>query len=178
MGHAVEKGLLLVYTGNGKGKSTAALGQALRAIGHGQRVCIVQFIKNLQTTGEVRAITTLLPELIEIHPTGTGFTWKEKDEAKLRRAAEEGWRLARDRMNSGDYQLVIFDELTYPLSYGLLDEAEVLAAIAARPPACNVVVTGRAASAALQEMADLVTEMREVKHHYKNNIAARKGIEF
>jgi len=172
-----EKGLVLIYTGDGKGKTTAALGQALRAAGHGLRVCIIQFIKGAWETGEAKALQAFA-ELIELHVTGSGFTWQAKDKEEVRQTALAGWRLARDKVLSDDFDLVVLEELTYLVTYGILAEAEVIKLLAMRPPRLHVLITGRAASAGLIAAADLVTEMREIKHPYKIGIQARKGIEW
>jgi cob(I)alamin adenosyltransferase len=173
-----KKGLILLYTGNGKGKTTAALGQTLRAAGHGFKVAIVQFIKNMDNTGEVKAAKKIFADHLEIYPMGSGFTWDAKDTEELRRAAEKGWDLAIDKINSGLYSMVILDELTYALNYGLLDQDEVLAFLEQKPEPLHIIITGRDASDKLIDLADLVTEMKEIKHPYKNGVKAVKGIEF
>ena len=173
-----KKGLILLYTGNGKGKTTAALGQVLRAAGHGYKVAIIQFIKNLENTGEIKAAKKIFADHLEIFPMGSGFTWDAKDKNELRRAAEKGWDLAREKISSGLYCMVILDELTYALNYGLLDQDEVLAYLAQKPETLHIIITGRDASDKLIDLADLVTEMKEVKHHYQEGVKATKGIEF
>jgi cob(I)alamin adenosyltransferase len=170
------RGLLIVYTGNGKGKTTAALGLALRASGQGLKVCIIQFIKGSWRTGESLALPRLA-EQIEIHTRGTGFTWTS-DPEEVARAAGEAWQLAEEKVLSGRYDLIILDELTYLLSYHLLAEQELLSLIARRPPGLHLVITGRNAGAALLAAADLVTEMREIKHPFQNGSPARRGIDF
>jgi cob(I)alamin adenosyltransferase len=174
---AAEHGLLMVNTGDGKGKSTAAMGQALRAAGHGLRVCIIQFIKGLDTTGEALALGRAFPDQIEFHVTGTGFSWQRPRE-ELAAAAAAGWRLAGEKIRSNAFDLVILDEFTYLLNGGLLGEEEALALFAARPARLHLLITGRQASPALLAAADLVTEMREVKHPYRQGGRARKGIEY
>lgn len=171
------KGLIIVNTGNGKGKTTAAFGQALRAAGQGFPVCIIQFIKGKWQTGETRLLGTC-SDLLEIHTCGTGFTWDAQDMAEVVKAARLGWEMARAKISSGLYKLVVLDELTYLLSYGIIAEEEVLAALAARPPGVNIVITGRGAGETLIAAADIVTEMREVKHCFNGGITAGKGIEF
>ena len=173
-----DKGLILIYTGNGKGKTTAALGQALRAAGHGFNITVIQFIKNQAHTGEIKAAKEILAEHLEIHPMGTGFTWDAKDPEEVRLAAVEGWKLARQKISGGKYKMVILDELTYPINYGLLDEAEVMACLKDKPAGVHIVITGRDASQKLIDLADLVTEMQEIKHPYQNGGKAIKGIEF
>ena len=172
-----EKGLLIINTGNGKGKTTAAFGQALRAAGHGAPVCIIQFVKGKWQTGESRAVESCGLD-IELHVCGTGFTWEAEDMAEVKSAALEGWELAREKIGSGRYGLVVLDELTYLVNYGVIRGDDVLAALAGRPTGVDVVITGRDAPKELVEAADLVTEMREVKHPYAKGIKARKGVEF
>ena len=173
-----DKGLILLYTGNGKGKTTAALGQALRAAGHGFNITIIQFIKNQQHTGEIKAAKEILADHLEIHPMGTGFTWNAKDPEEVRQAAVKGWELARQKIAGGRYKMVILDELTYTLNYGLVDEDEVLDFLKEKPAGVHIVITGRDASDRLIDIADLVTEMQEIKHPYQNGGKAIKGIEF
>jgi len=173
-----QKGLILLYTGNGKGKTTAALGQVLRAAGHGFKVAIIQFIKSLETTGEIKTAKKIFAEHLEIYPMGTGFTWDAKDREELRRAAKKGWSLAREKIESGNYCMVILDELTYALNYGLLDEDEVVSFLKQKPARLHIIITGRDASDKLIGLADLVTEMKEIKHPYKKGVKAMKGIEF
>lgn len=171
------KGLIMVHTGRGKGKTTAALGLALRALGHGLPVCIIQFIKGTWKYGELFSATRFA-DLLEFHVAGLGFTWKSKDEERDRQAAREGWRLAKTRIEEGSHHLVILDEFTYPLNYGMVDAQEALDFLRRKPERLHVLITGRNASPALVEIADLVTEMREVKHPYKSGVHAQKGIEF
>ena len=173
-----KKGLILLYTGNGKGKTTAALGQVLRAAGHGFKVAIVQFIKNMKNTGEIKAAKKIFADHLEIYPMGSGFTWDAKDTEELRLAAEKGWNLAREKIESGQYCMVILDELTYALNYGLLDQDEILTFLKNKPEKLHVIITGRDASDKLIDLADLVTEMKEIKHPYQKGIKATKGIEF
>ena len=173
-----QKGLILLYTGNGKGKTTAALGQVLRAAGHGFKVAFIQFIKNLENTGEIKAAKKIFAEHLEIYPMGTGFTWDAKGREELHQAAEKGWALAREKVESGEYCMVILDELTYALNYGLLDQDEVIAFLRQKPKKLHVIITGRDASEKLIALADLVTEMKEIKHPYKKGVKAMKGIEF
>lgn len=173
-----QKGLILLYTGNGKGKTTAALGQVLRAAGHGFKVAIIQFIKNLENTGEMKAARKIFAEHLEIYPMGTGFTWDAKDRDELRRAAEKGWTLAREKIASGKYCMVILDELTYALNFGLLDEDEVVAFLEQKPKNLHIIITGRDASDKLIALADLVTEIKEIKHPYSKGVKAMKGIEY
>ena len=173
----MKKGLLMVFTGDGKGKTTSALGLALRSAGHGLKVCFVQFIKGSWRYGEMVAVERFAEE-IDFHVTGRGFTWKSDDIEKDKEAAREAWALAREAMASGRYHLVVLDEFTYLLKYGMLETAPVIETLANRPDDLHVAITGRAAPPELLEAADLVTEMRAVKHPYDAGIQAQKGIEF
>lgn len=173
----MEKGLLIVYTGNGKGKTTAALGMALRAAGHDLRVLILQFIKGAWNYGELDSIKRL--GSVEIQPLGTGFTWQKENLEEDRRLAESGWQKAAVEISRGAYDMIILDELNYVLSYGLLSVNLVLDAIKRRPANLHLVVTGRNAPEELLAAADLVTEMRNIKHPYHDQgVSAQKGIEY
>lgn len=168
-------GLTIIYTGNGKGKTTASMGQVIRAVGQGLRVCVIQFIKGNWSTGEARICAGL--DGVEFHTTGNGFTW-EKGLDETKRAAEAGWKLASEKIMSGSYDLVVLDELTYLIKYQLVDEAIILDLIRKRPSHVHLVISGRAASSALIEAADLVTEMKSIKHPYASGIKAQAGIDF
>ncbi len=170
------KSLVLVNTGDGKGKTTAALGVMFRAWGRGLRVCMLQFIKTATSNyGEHRAAKKLG---IEIMPLGGGFTWLSKDIERDKALARELWERARERIASGDYDLVVLDEFTYPLIYGWLPLDDVINALRRRPEHVSVIITGRDAPAALIDFADTVTEMREVKHPYQKGITALAGIDY
>lgn len=171
------KGLLMVHTGHGKGKTTAALGLAFRALGHGLPVCIIQFIKGTWKYGELYSAKRFT-DLLEFHVAGEGFTWKSKDIERDRQAAREGWGLAKAKMEEGFHHLVILDEFTYAMNYGMLDDGEVIAFLRQKPKGLHVLVTGRNAPAALVEIADLVTDMREMKHPFRSGVTAQKGVEF
>lgn len=173
----MKKGLLMVFTGNGKGKTTSALGLAMRSAGHGLRVCFIQFIKGSWTYGELKAVKRF-EDLIDFYVMGRGFTRKSDDPEKDRAAAREAWAFAREVMASEKYHLVVLDEFTYLLHYGVIDPEEVLAELKKRPKDVNVAVTGRNAPFVLTESADLVTEMAAVRHPLQAGIKARKGIEF
>ena len=173
----IEKGLLMVHTGPGKGKSTAAFGLALRMVGRGRPVGVVQFIKGVWSTGERDAFAPF-GELVEWHAMGEGFTWETQDRARDVAAADRAWQRATEMMQRPGLGLLVLDELNIALRYGYLDEAVVLAGLAARPPALHVVVTGRNARPALIAAADLVTEMTLVKHHFAAGVRAQEGIEF
>ncbi len=172
-----EKGLLIVYTGPGKGKTTAAFGMALRAIGHGIRSGIVQFIKGAQDSAE-RAVLSRF-ENVDFQTLGEGFTWQTQDRERDIAAAERGWAEAERMIGDPGYDLVILDELNLVLKYGYLDLTQVLATFSARRPELHIVVTGRNAPEALVEQADLVSEIRAIKHPYREQgVKAQRGIEF
>ena len=171
------RGLVLLHTGNGKGKSTAAFGQALRAAGQGLKVCIVQFIKAQSQTGEGKAFQALA-DRVEFHVKGSGFTWQQKDKDALVRVAREAFAFAREKIMSGAFDMVVLDELTYLVKYGMVSEEDVLDLIRCRPPGLHLVITGRDAGAKLIEAADLVSEVRLIKHPYDAGIMAQKGIEY
>ena len=172
-----ERGLLIVHTGAGKGKSTAAFGMVLRCIGHGMRVGIVQFVKGAWATGE-RDVLARFPDLVTCRAMGEGFTWDTQDRARDIAAARAAWELARQMIADPGYRLVVLDELNIVLRYDYLPLDEVVAALKAKPRDLHVVVTGRNAPAALIEAADLVTEMTLVKHPFRAGVKAQPGIEF
>lgn len=173
----IEKGLLIVHTGKGKGKSTAAFGLAARAVGNGLKVGVVQFVKGVWKTGE-REVFARFPDLIEIRAMGEGFTWETQDRARDIAAAEAAWELSEAMMADPSNAMVILDELNIVLRYGYLDLDRVLAALANRREDLHVVVTGRNARPELIEVADLVTEMTLVKHPFRAGVKAQIGIEF
>lgn len=172
-----ERGLLIVHTGAGKGKSTAAFGMVLRCIGHGMRVGIVQFVKGAWHTGE-RDVLARFPELVTCRAMGEGFTWDTQDRARDIAAARAAWDIAQAMIADPSYRLVLLDELNIVLRYGYLPLGEVLAALTAKPRDLHVVVTGRNAPPELIEAADLVTEMNLVKHPFRAGVKAQKGVEF
>jgi cob(I)alamin adenosyltransferase len=172
-----EKGLLIVHTGPGKGKSTAAFGMAVRAMGHGMKVGIVQFVKGAMTTGE-RAIFDAFPDLVEFRPMGEGFTWDTQDRARDIAVTRTAWEEVKRMIADPDYAMVIADELNIVLRYDYLPVEEVLEAAAGRAPMKHLVITGRNAPPSLIEAADLVTEMTQVKHPFRGGIKAQAGIEF
>ncbi|GJD50928.1 Corrinoid adenosyltransferase [Methylobacterium crusticola] len=176
-GKTIEKGLLIVHTGPGKGKSTAAFGLMLRALGRGWRVGVVQFIKGAWETGERLALGPF-GDRVAWHAMGEGFTWETQDRARDVAAAEAAWARARALMADESVRLVILDELNIALRYDYLPLAEVVAALAGRRPDLHVVVTGRNAKPELLAAADLVTEMTLVKHHFAAGVKAQEGIEF
>jgi cob(I)alamin adenosyltransferase len=170
-----EKGLLLVLTGNGKGKSSSAFGMVARALGHGMRVGVAQFIKGRSDTGE-EAFLGRQPG-VEWHVLGEGFTWDTQNLARDIATAQAGWAVAQRMLADPALDLVVLDELTYLFSYGWLDTQAALADIAARPPMQHVVVTGRAAVPALIEVADTVSEIVDVKHAYRAGVKAQPGLD-
>jgi cob(I)alamin adenosyltransferase len=174
---SVEKGLLMVHTGPGKGKSTAAFGLILRTAGHGLRVGLVQFIKGAWSTGEQFALERF-EDLIDHRIMGEGFTWETQDRARDIAAAQRAWDAAKTMMADERYHLVVLDELNVVLRYDYLPVQEVIETLKTRRPGLHVLVTGRNAPQALIEAADLVTEMRPLKHHFDAGVKAQVGIEF
>lgn len=171
------KGLVAVFTGNGKGKTTAALGLAFRALGHEHRVCIIQFIKGSWKYGEMETAKKFTP-LLDFHVMGRGFTWKSDDLEKDKKVALEAWEFAKKVIEENQYSMVILDELTYLPHYKMIKEQEILSVLKNKPKEQHVVITGRYASDDLIELADLVTEMTEIKHPYNTGVKAQKGFEF
>jgi len=171
-----ERGLFLIHTGNGKGKSSAAFGLVARALGHGMNVVVIQFIKSRTDTGE-EAFFRRQPGLTW-HVMGEGFTWETQDNAKDAAAARTAWHRAQQALRDPAVDLIVLDEFTYALKYRWLDLDEVLATLRIRPPMQHVIVTGRAAPAALIEAADTVTDMTLVKHAFQAGITAMPGIEW
>ena len=174
---ATKKGLVLVNTGKGKGKSTAAFGTLLRAWGRGMRVLVIQFLKSeTGKWGEVKAAKKLGIEWIT---TGDGFTWLSKDMDETTARALHGWKIAKEKIGSGEYDFIVLDEFTYPLHFEWLDVDDVLDWLREnKPPELHLAITGRDAPAELIEFADLVTEMKVIKHPYEQGIKAQPGIEF
>lgn len=171
------KGLLMVFTGNGKGKTTAALGQAMRAVGQKMRVCFIQFVKGAWKTGE-QVSARQFDGLLEFHVFGRGFLWDSDDITKDEQVGRDGWEFAVAQMTSGKFNMVILDEITYLMNFMSLQEKEVVGFLKNRPRDLHVVVTGRDAPRSLLKAADLVTVMKEEKHPYYEGIAAQRGIEF
>lgn len=170
------KGRIIIHTGDGKGKTTAALGTAFRALGHGQKVCVVQFIKGQGQYGE-RLLAKKLDNL-DWHICGKGFVFKKENVEADRKIAQEGFELARNIISSDRYDLVILDELTYLPALGFLEVEKVVEAIRAKPARLTVIITGRNAASELIEIADTVSEIKAVKHAYQQGIKAQKGVEF
>ncbi|WP_028585609.1 cob(I)yrinic acid a,c-diamide adenosyltransferase [Desulfogranum mediterraneum] len=174
---ASTQGLLLVFTGHGKGKTTAALGMSMRAAGNDMPVCFIQFIKGAWKYGELDGLARF-EDLIDLHVMGRGFTWKSDDPEHDRALAQGAWDKAKEAIFSGKYQLVVLDEFTYLLSYRMIELSEVLDVLGRKPPELHVVITGRDAAGELIELADLVTEMQVVKHPYQQGIKAQRGVEY
>lgn len=174
----IEKGLLIVHSGTGKGKTTAAFGMAVRAIGHGKKVGIVQFVKGAMATGEKRVFDAF-PEHVEFKPMGEGFTWDTQDRARDIAVARAAWEEVKRMIADPSYDMVVADELNIVLRYDYLPLDEVIAALGAKPEMTHVIVTGRNAPDALIEAADLVTEMTLIKHPFREQgVKAQAGIEF
>jgi cob(I)alamin adenosyltransferase len=173
------KGLLMVNTGDGKGKTTAALGVLVRAAGRGMKCCLIQFMKSKSDRyGEHESLETLG---VEVHTMGDGFTWDTKDPAQDIKTSEETWALCVEKMRNGDYDILVFDEIVYVLDYKFLDVGKVLdevKTVREAQPHLHIIMTGRNAPAELVEAADLVTEMKEIKHPFHVGIYAQQGIEF
>ncbi len=172
-----ERGLVILHTGTGKGKSTAAFGMVMRCLGHGMRVGIVQFVKGAWETGE-RQVLARFPDLVTCRAMGEGFTWETQDRARDVAAARAAWEQAKAMIADPAYRLVLLDELNIVLRYDYLPVAEVAETLRAKPRDLHVVVTGRNAKPELIEIADLVTEMTLVKHPFRSGVKAQKGIEF
>jgi cob(I)alamin adenosyltransferase len=172
-----ERGLVILITGNGKGKSTSAFGTAFRALGHGQQVGIVQFIKGTQSTGEVVLLQQINPQL-EYFAMATGFTWDTQDWDKDKAAAEEAWDHAKHMLKDEKLSLILLDELTYMLKFGYLDMDEVVSCIKQRPHRQTVIMTGRGAKPELEAIADTVSKIQDVKHAFRAGVKAQAGIDF
>ena len=173
----IEKGLLIVHTGTGKGKTTAAFGLAMRAIGNGMKIGVVQFVKGKWETGERHALAAFADQVV-IRTMGEGFTWETQDRARDIKAARKAWQTAKEMIADRAYDMVILDELNIVLRYDHLPLEEVLDTLKHKPSATHVVITGRNARPELIELADLVTEMKLLKHPFRSGVKAQPGIEF
>ena len=175
----MRKGLIIVYTGNGKGKTTAAMGSALRAVGQGLKVLMLQFIKGSWDYGELESIKRLEPDFI-IQPLGKGFIHlKSKlDDKEVKENISQSWKHAKDEILSDKYDMIILDEINYVISYGLLPVEEMLTLLEKKPRRLHLILTGRDAHKKIIEKSDLVTEMKEIKHPFSKGVKAQKGIEF
>lgn len=173
----IEKGLLIVHTGKGKGKSTAAFGMVMRAVGHGMNVGIVQFIKGRIETGE-KVVLDRFADQVTVRRMGEGFTWETQDRQRDIAAAQAAWEIAKDMIRSGEHKMVLLDELNIVLRYDYLDLQEVVETLRSKPDDVHVIVTGRNAKDELIEIADLVTEMTMIKHPFRSGVKPQAGIEF
>ena len=172
-----EKGVMILLTGDGKGKSSSAFGMVVRSLGYGYKVGVVQFIKGEQLSGEELYLRDHCPQ-VDFFQMGTGFTWDTQDRDADIAAAQNTWKVAEPMLSDPSYHLVIIDELTYMLSYKYLDESMVTKALSNRPPSQSVVVTGRGGGNSLKDIADTVSEIKDIKHAYQSNIKARKGVDY
>ncbi|MEM1145830.1 MAG: cob(I)yrinic acid a,c-diamide adenosyltransferase [Pseudomonadota bacterium] len=172
-----ERGVAVLVTGNGKAKSSSAFGMVIRALGYGQKVGVVQFIKGEQLSGEEIYLKEHCPQ-VSFYQMGTGFTWDTQDRSSDIEAAERTWAVAAEMLADPSYNLVVMDELTYMLAYDYLPKDVVLGAISARDPEMSVVVTGRGGGSELQDVMDTVSEVKDVKHAYRAGVAARKGVDY
>ncbi len=173
----IERGVAILLTGNGKGKSTSAFGMVMRALGYGHKIGVVQFIKGEQLSGEEIYLKEQCPQ-IDFYQMGTGFTWNTQDRSGDIAAAIATWAVAKPMLEDDNYQLVVLDELTYMLAYDYLPEQEVIEALHNRPREQSVVVTGRGGGSALQEVMDTVSEVKDIKHAFNVGIKAREGVDF
>jgi cob(I)alamin adenosyltransferase len=176
MEHLMEKGQIIINTGDGKGKSTAAFGTAFRALGHGFRVCVIQFIKSPSEYGEVLSAKKF--EDLEWHTEGRGFTWNSDDLEKDKAVAGKGFELAKQKIASDEYDLIVLDEITYLTNFKFIEIEELLEVLKSKPERLNIILTGRDADPKLIELADTVTEMKKIKHCFDKGVKANKGIEF
>ena len=172
-----ERGVGILLTGNGKGKTSSAFGMVMRALGYGHKVGVVQFIKGEQLSGEELYLRDHCPQ-VEFHQMGTGFTWDTQDRSADKAAAERTWALARPMLEDPSFDLVVLDELTYMIAYDYLPEDEILSAKRNRPREQSVVVTGRGGGKALQDLMDTVSEVKDTKHAFNAGIKARKGVDY
>jgi cob(I)alamin adenosyltransferase len=173
----IEKGLIMVHTGKGKGKSTAAMGLAIRAVGHGMKVGIVQFVKGVWATGE-RDVLDKFPDQVVIKAMGDGFTWETQDRVRDIKAAESAWSMACEMIADNSYNMVVLDELNIVLRYDYIAISSVIETLKAKPDNLHIIITGRNAKEELIEVADLVTEMTLIKHPFRSGVKAQAGIEF
>jgi len=174
---STERGVAVLLTGDGKGKSSSAFGMVMRALGYGQKVGVVQFIKGEQLSGEEIYLREHCPQ-VDFYQMGTGFTWDTQDRSGDIVAAIRTWAIAKEMLRDASFDLVVLDELTYMIAYDYLPEDEIIHAISERPATQSVVVTGRGGGAALQRIMDTVSEVREVKHAFRAGIKARKGVDY
>ncbi|MBF0442075.1 MAG: cob(I)yrinic acid a,c-diamide adenosyltransferase [Oligoflexales bacterium] len=171
-----KRGLILVNTGDGKGKTTAAFGTVFRALGHGHKCCIIQFLKKNDKTGEIKLAKTLAN--LDVYTMGRGFTWESEDLEKDRQAAIEAWNKAKQIISSDKYDLVVLDEITYTFHYNFLNIHDFLDVLEARPSRLSVIITGRGCPQEIVELSDLTTEMKNIKHPYEKGVSAQKGLDY
>ena len=174
---SLERGVCILLTGNGKGKTSSAFGMVIRALGYGHKVAVVQFIKGEQLSGEELYLRDQCPQ-VKFYQMGTGFTWDTQDRSADIAAAEKTWAVAEEALADEQYDLVVLDELTYMLSFKYLDKDRVITALKNRPYEQSLVVTGRGGGSELADLADTVSEVKEIKHAYNEGIMARKGVDF
>ena len=174
---STERGVGILLTGDGKGKTSSAFGMVMRALGYGYKVGVVQFIKGVQLSGEELYIRDKCPD-VTFYQMGTGFTWDTQDRSADMAAAKKTWAIAKPMLEDDSYHLVVLDELTYMLAYDYLAEDEVIEAIKNRPANQSVVVTGRGGGARLKDVVDTVSEVKDIKHAYAQGITARKGVDY
>ncbi|WP_460226230.1 cob(I)yrinic acid a,c-diamide adenosyltransferase [Aurantivibrio infirmus] len=174
---SIDRGVVILLTGDGKGKSSSAFGMVMRALGYGQKVGVVQFIKGEQLSGEEIYLQQRYPDLA-FYQMGTGFTWDTQDRSSDIQAAERTWLVCESMLQDASYDLVVLDELTYMLAFDYLEEARIVNAVNNRPREQSVVITGRGGGSALREIADTISEIKDVKHAFKAGIKARKGVDF
>ena len=174
---SLERGVCILLTGNGKGKTSSAFGMVIRALGYGHKVAVVQFIKGEQLSGEELYLRDQCPQ-VKFYQMGTGFTWDTQDRSADIDAAEKTWAVAEEALADEQYDLVVLDELTYMLSFKYLDKDRVITALKNRPYEQSLVVTGRGGGSELADLADTVSEVKEIKHAYNEGIMARKGVDF
>ncbi len=172
----MNKGLIIVNTGNGKGKTTAAFGMILRAVGHKKKSAVVQFIKS-EESGEITALKALAPELVQMETTGLGFTWLSENLEKDKAAALRGWQLAKDIIASNSVAILLLDEITYPINMGMIPEKEVVEVLEKKPESLHIIITGRDASEKIRKVANCVSEINSAKHHYQDGISSQIIIE-
>jgi cob(I)alamin adenosyltransferase len=173
----MSRGLIIANTGNGKGKTTAAFGVVLRAVGHEKKSAVVQFIKSSESA-EIKALKKLAPTLVELFTTGLGFTWLSEDLEKDKAAAQKGWAIAKELITKGEKDLIVLDEITYPINMKMISEDDVCEVLSSRREGLHIIVTGRDLPTKLQNICDTVTEMREIKHHFQNKVKSQEIIEF
>jgi cob(I)alamin adenosyltransferase len=173
----MRKGIIILNTGNGKGKTTSALGQIFRALGHNWKICMIQFIKRKENLGETKTAKKFSKQL-EFHFKGKGYIFSSKDRPKHIKSAKDAWKFAKEKIFSDKYDLIVLDELTYLIKYKFIEENEIISVLKNKPERLNIIITGRYASKGLIETADLVSKIYNIKHPFQKGIKAQKGIEY